>query len=188
MQATDDQLQEAAVQSGILNVDDDFLIPEFSVACVAGARKGKGERKSKSGARARRDAGAGRGWWCRKRLQLSHCLFRLSRSPTNEKSPLVRFKLCVNHCLIRPSDWSRCFGSHLRMKIKLADALERDREAKFEQILKEILLELEDKGRKTTLKDEQRKAVKQLYGKKTLWQFYRFRKESHPPVAGVIRK
>ena len=27
----------------------------------------------------------------RKRLQLSHCLFRLSRSPTNEKSPLVRF-------------------------------------------------------------------------------------------------
>ena len=44
----------------------------------------------------------------------------------------------------------------------MADALERDREAKFEQILKEILLELEDKGRKITLKDEQRKAVKQL--------------------------
>ena len=38
----------------------------------------------------------------------------------------------------------------------------------FEQILKEILLELEDKGRKITLKDEQRKAVKQLYGKKDL--------------------
>ena len=36
-------------------------------------------------------------------------------------------------------------------------------EAKFEQILKEILLELEDKGRKITVKDEQRKAVKQLY-------------------------
>ena len=41
----------------------------------------------------------------------------------------------------------------------MSDALERDREAKFEQILKEILLELEDKGRKITLKDEQRKAV-----------------------------
>ena len=40
---------------------------------------------------------------------------------------------------------------------------ERDMEAKFEQILKEILLELEDKGRKITMKDEQRKAVKQLY-------------------------
>ena len=50
----------------------------------------------------------------------------------------------------------------------MADALERDREAKFEQILKEILLELEDKGRKITLKDEQRKAVKQLYEKKDL--------------------
>ena len=47
----------------------------------------------------------------------------------------------------------------------MADALE---EAEFEQILKEILLELEDKGRKITLKDEQRKAVKQLYGKKDL--------------------
>ena len=58
----------------------------------------------------------------------------------------------------------------------MTDALERDREAKFEQILKEILLELEDKGRKITLKDEQRKAVKQLCGKKDLvaawWQFY----------------
>ena len=54
------------------------------------------------------------------------------------------------------------------MKIKMADALERDGEAKFEQILKEILLELEDKGRKITLKDEQRKAVKQLYEKKDL--------------------
>ena len=50
----------------------------------------------------------------------------------------------------------------------MADVLERDREAKFEQILKEILLELEDKGRKITLKDEQRKAVKRLYGKKDL--------------------
>ena len=48
------------------------------------------------------------------------------------------------------------------------NTLERDREAKFDQILKEILLELEDKGRKITLKDEQRKAVKQLYGKKDL--------------------
>ena len=46
------------------------------------------------------------------------------------------------------------------MKIKMADA---DMQAKFEQILKEILLELEDKGRKITAKDEQRKAVKQLY-------------------------
>ena len=51
---------------------------------------------------------------------------------------------------------------------KNENTLERDREAKFDQILKEILLELEDKGRKITLKDEQRKAVKQLYGKKDL--------------------
>ena len=43
-----------------------------------------------------------------------------------------------------------------------------DREAKFEQILKETLLELEDKSRKITLKYEQRKAAKQLYGKKDL--------------------
>ena len=50
------------------------------------------------------------------------------------------------------------------MKIKMADALERDREAKSE----EILLELEDKGRKISLKYEQRKAVKQLYEKKDL--------------------
>ena len=53
----------------------------------------------------------------------------------------------------------------MRKKIKVADALE---EAEFEQTLKEILLELEDKGRKITLKDEQRKVVKQLYGKKNL--------------------
>ena len=48
------------------------------------------------------------------------------------------------------------------------NTLERDREAKFDQILKEISLELEDKGRKITLKDEKRKAVRQLYGKKDL--------------------
>ena len=66
------------------------------------------------------------------------------------------------------------------IKTKVTDALE---EAEFEQILKEILLELEDKGRKITLKDEQRNAVKQLYGKKD-----GLRKESHLPVAGVIRK
>ena len=53
----------------------------------------------------------------------------------------------------------------MRKKIKMVDALE---EAEFEQILKEMLLELEDKGHKITLKDEQRKAVKQLYGKKNL--------------------
>ena len=46
--------------------------------------------------------------------------------------------------------------------------MERDMEANFEQILKEILLELKDKGRKITLKDEQRTAMKQLYGKKDL--------------------
>ena len=56
----------------------------------------------------------------------------------------------------------------MKLKIKMTGALKRDREAKFEQILKEIFLELEDKGRKITLKDEQRKAVKQLYGKKDL--------------------
>ena len=50
------------------------------------------------------------------------------------------------------------------MKIKMADALKSDREAKSE----EILLELEDKGRKISLKYEQRKAVKQLYEKKDL--------------------
>ena len=53
----------------------------------------------------------------------------------------------------------------MRKKIKIADALE---EAEFEQIWKEILLEFDDKGRKITLKDEQRKAVKQLYRKKDL--------------------
>ena len=46
--------------------------------------------------------------------------------------------------------------------------MERDMEANFEHILMEILLELKDKGRKITLEDEQRKAVKQLYGKKDL--------------------
>ena len=49
------------------------------VACVAGARKGKGEGKSGAGKRKRQ------------RLQLAHRLFRLSRSPANEKLPLVRF-------------------------------------------------------------------------------------------------
>ena len=53
----------------------------------------------------------------------------------------------------------------MRKKIKITDALE---EAEFEQIVKETLLELEDKGRKITLKNEQRKVVKQLYGKKDL--------------------
>ena len=48
------------------------------------------------------------------------------------------------------------------------NTLERDREAKFDQILKEISLELEDKGRKITLKDEKRNPVKQLYEKKDL--------------------
>ena len=55
------------------------------IACVAGARKGKGEGKI-NWARAKR-VGRGRG----KRLQPAHCLFGLSRSPANEKSPLVRF-------------------------------------------------------------------------------------------------
>ena len=44
---------------------------------------------------------------------------------------------------------------------------QKRQEAKYEQILKEILLEL-DKGRKITLKDKQKKAVRQLYGKKDL--------------------
>ncbi|XP_015760429.1 PREDICTED: ATP-dependent DNA helicase RecQ-like [Acropora digitifera] len=48
----------------------------------------------------------------------------------------------------------------------MADLMERDMEANFEHILKEILLELKDKSRKITLKDEQSTAVKQLYGKK----------------------
>lgn len=33
LQVTDDQLKEAAVQSGILTVDDDFLAPEFRAEC-----------------------------------------------------------------------------------------------------------------------------------------------------------
>ena len=50
-------------------------------------------------------------------------------------------------------------------------------------------LESEDKGRKITLKDEQRKAVKQLYGKKDSGNFTNgFRRESHLRVAGVVRK
>ena len=57
-----------------------------SLACVAGARKGKGEGKI-GRARNARSEGEGK----RKRLQPAHCLFGLSRSPTNEKSPLVRF-------------------------------------------------------------------------------------------------
>ena len=56
---------------------------------MAGTRKGKGDQ-----VRAMLGGGG------RKRLQLSHCLFRLARSPANEKSPLVRSQLCVNHCLI----------------------------------------------------------------------------------------
>ena len=56
------------------------------LACVAGARKGKGEGKI-GRARNARSEGEGK----RKRLQPAHCLFGLSRLPTNEKSPLVRF-------------------------------------------------------------------------------------------------
>ena len=56
------------------------------LACVAGARKGKGEGEIGRARNARRE-GEGK----RKRLQRTHCLFRLSRSPANEKSPLVRF-------------------------------------------------------------------------------------------------
>ena len=52
--------------------------------------------------------------------------------------------------------------------MKMADLMERDIEANFEHILKEILMELKYKGRKITLKDEQRTAMKQLYGKKDL--------------------
>ena len=65
------------------NSSNDNLIM-IDVACVAGARKGKGEGKI-NWARAKR-VGRGRG----KRLQPAHCLFGLSRSPANEKSPLVR--------------------------------------------------------------------------------------------------
>ena len=57
------------------------------VACVAGARKGKGEGQIIGRARNTRSEGEGK----RKRLQPAHCLFGLSRSPTNEESPLVRF-------------------------------------------------------------------------------------------------
>ena len=57
-----------------------------NIACVAGARKGKEEVKI-GRARNARSEGEGK----RKRLQPAHCPFGLSRSPTNEKSPLVRF-------------------------------------------------------------------------------------------------
>ena len=57
------------------------------------------------------------------------------------------------------------------------------------RLMKEILLELEDEGRKITFKDEQRKAVTRT----TVWKerlgssFTKgFRKESHLPVTGVI--
>ena len=56
-----------------------------SLACVAGTRKGMGEGKIGL-ARNARSEGKGK----RKRLQRTHCLFRLSRSSANEKSPLVR--------------------------------------------------------------------------------------------------
>ena len=67
------------------------------------------------------------------------------------------------------------------------DALKRDREAKqIEQILKKILLELEDKGCKITLKDKQRKAVKQLYGERDLVAVLPTGfKKSHLPAAGA---
>ena len=55
---------------------------------MAGARKGK---RMKIEIGRARDAMWGGGGGERKRLQLIHCLFCLSRSPTNEKSPLVRF-------------------------------------------------------------------------------------------------
>ena len=59
---------------------------EEKIGRVAGARKGKGEEKIGRARNARRE-GEGK----RKRLQRTHCLFRLSRSPANEKSSLVRF-------------------------------------------------------------------------------------------------
>ena len=65
------------------NTWNDNLIM-IDVACVVGARKGKGEEKI-NWARAKR-VGQGRG----KRLQPAHCLSDLSRSPANEKSPLGR--------------------------------------------------------------------------------------------------
>ena len=55
----------------------------IDLACVAGARKGNGDQAPAM-------LGGG-GVGKRKCLQLSHCLFRLSRSPANEKLPLVRF-------------------------------------------------------------------------------------------------
>ena len=59
------------------------LVPSC-LACVAGARKGKGEEKI-GRARNARSEGEGK----RKRLQPAHCLFGLSRSPTNGKSALA---------------------------------------------------------------------------------------------------
>ena len=58
------------------------------LACGAGARKGK--REGESGAHSTRveSEGAGNG----KRLQLTHCLFRLSRLLANEKSRARDFR------------------------------------------------------------------------------------------------
>ena len=53
---------------------------------MVGARKEKGEGKIGHTLNA-----GSEGEQKRKRLQLIHCLFRLSGSPTNEKSPFVRF-------------------------------------------------------------------------------------------------
>ena len=53
---------------------------------------------------------------------------------------------------------------------------------------KQSLSKLEDKGRKITLKDEQKKAVKQLYGKKDLVAVLPTGFGKSLPVSGVIRK
>ena len=73
------------------------------------------------------------------------------------------------------------------MKIHL-----KETEAKFEQILKEILLELEHKGRKITMKEQKRTEES---GETTAWKdrlgghfTNRFQKESRVTAAGVIRK
>ena len=98
---------------------------------MAGARKRKGE--GKLGAHETHEARE-RGSGCSQCIVYS--VFLVRRRTKN------RHWFVCNYASIIASlpNWSRCFGSHLRMKLKMVDALERDSEAKFEQILKEILL------------------------------------------------
>ena len=125
---------------------------------MADARKKK--EKGKSGTRETRDAGRG-GWGTE--ASAANLLFISSFSFTGERKITIGSFLIMRQSLPGTTFWLVKMFLEAMGNEKMADARKRDMEAKFEQILKEILLELEDKGRKITVKDELRKAVKQLY-------------------------